>query len=204
MWRDSPLRKGCGGGVGGFSRLLCPCDFPSKYNGVVCHFLPQGIFPTQGLKPRLLHWQADSLPLSHQGSPLRFFAVKKTWLQVPSTSHPSLKLFPETSAWSLYFPTFPPKLLSPIYPLWPHPSDTGDLSVKPSRAPSPKVFVMPVCMCAQSFHLCQALWDPTDCWQPGSSVGSSTKNTGLGSHALLQGIFLTQGSISSLSSALQV
>ena len=31
-------------------------------------FFPQGIFLTQGLKPRLLNWQADSLPLSQQGS----------------------------------------------------------------------------------------------------------------------------------------
>ena len=28
-----------------------------------------GIFPTQRLNPRLLHWQADSLPLCHLGSP---------------------------------------------------------------------------------------------------------------------------------------
>ena len=28
-----------------------------------------GIFPDQGLNPCLLHWQADSLPRSHQGSP---------------------------------------------------------------------------------------------------------------------------------------
>ena len=27
-----------------------------------------GIFPDQGPNPCLLHWQADSLPLSHQGS----------------------------------------------------------------------------------------------------------------------------------------
>ena len=35
-----------------------------------------GIFPTQGMNPSLLcllHWQADSLPLSHLGSP--FFSV---------------------------------------------------------------------------------------------------------------------------------
>ena len=31
----------------------------------------QGIFPTQGSNPCLLHWQADSLPLSYQGSPLQ-------------------------------------------------------------------------------------------------------------------------------------
>ena len=28
-----------------------------------------GIFQDQGLIPCLLHWQADSLPLSHEGSP---------------------------------------------------------------------------------------------------------------------------------------
>ena len=30
------------------ARLLCPWAFPGKNNGVGCHFLPQGIFPTQG------------------------------------------------------------------------------------------------------------------------------------------------------------
>ena len=29
------------------TRLLCPWDFPGKNNGVGCHFLLQGIFPTQ-------------------------------------------------------------------------------------------------------------------------------------------------------------
>ena len=31
-----------------------------------CHFLLQGLFVTQGSNLCLLHWQADSLPLSHQ------------------------------------------------------------------------------------------------------------------------------------------
>ena len=34
-----------------------------------CHPLLQENFPTQGLNPCLLHWQAGSLRLSHQGSP---------------------------------------------------------------------------------------------------------------------------------------
>ena len=38
--------------------------FPGKNTGVGYHFLFQGIFPTQELNLRLLHWQADSLPLS--------------------------------------------------------------------------------------------------------------------------------------------
>ena len=51
-------------------RLLCPWDFPfpSKNPGVGCHFLLQEIFRTQGLNPHLLHWQVDSLQLSHPGS----------------------------------------------------------------------------------------------------------------------------------------
>ena len=48
------------------SRLLCLWDFPGKNTGVSSHFLLQGIFPTQRSNSRLLHWQADSLPLSHQ------------------------------------------------------------------------------------------------------------------------------------------
>ena len=36
-----------------------------------CHFLLQGIFPSQGLNLRLLLWQEDFffLPLSHLGTP---------------------------------------------------------------------------------------------------------------------------------------
>ena len=46
-----------------------PWGSPGKSPGVGCHFLLQGIFPGQGSNPCLLHWQVDSLPLSHQGSP---------------------------------------------------------------------------------------------------------------------------------------
>ena len=52
--------------------LLCPWDFPGKNTGVSCHFLLKGIFLTQGSNlrlSRLPHWQADSLPLAHLGSP---------------------------------------------------------------------------------------------------------------------------------------
>ena len=49
------------------TRLHCPWDSPGKNTGVGCHVLLQGIFLTQGSDPCLLHWQADSLPLSHLG-----------------------------------------------------------------------------------------------------------------------------------------
>ena len=44
-------------------------------------------------------------------------------------------------------------------------------------------------------QVCLTLCDPTDCSPPGSSVHGDCpgKNTGVGCHALLQGIFLTQG-----------
>ena len=53
------------------TRPLCPWNFPGKNTGVGAHFLLQGVFPTQGLSPsllHLLHWQADSLPLCYLGS----------------------------------------------------------------------------------------------------------------------------------------
>ena len=50
--------------------LLCLWNCPGKNTGVGCHFLLQGIFPTQGLNLCLLHWQADSLPLNYVGSPI--------------------------------------------------------------------------------------------------------------------------------------
>ena len=51
------------------TRLLCPWDSPGKSTGVGCHFLFQRTSPTQGQNPGLLHWQADSSPLSHLGVP---------------------------------------------------------------------------------------------------------------------------------------
>ena len=52
------------------ARLLCPWDSPGKNIGVGCHGLLQGVFQTQGsnLSPAIPELQADSLPLSHQGS----------------------------------------------------------------------------------------------------------------------------------------
>ena len=45
------------------ARLLCPRDFPDKNPGAGCHFLLQGLCPTQGSASP--PWQVDSLPPSH-------------------------------------------------------------------------------------------------------------------------------------------
>ena len=43
---------------------------PGKNTGVGCHFLLQGIVPTQGSNPGLLHCRQILYLLSHQGSPV--------------------------------------------------------------------------------------------------------------------------------------
>ena len=58
--------------------FLRPWDFPGKNTGVGCHFLLQGIFPTQGSNPHLLcllHWQASFLPPAPPGKTI----VLTTW-----------------------------------------------------------------------------------------------------------------------------
>ena len=42
-------------------------DFPDKNTEMGCHFPFYSIYLTRWSNPRLLHWQMDSLPLSHQG-----------------------------------------------------------------------------------------------------------------------------------------
>ena len=60
-------------------------------------------------------------------------------------------------------------------------------------------FIPTMCVCLVT-QLCLTLCDPIDHSPPGSSVhgDSRGKNTGVGCHALLQGIFPPQGSNSGL------
>ena len=64
------------------ARLLCPWNFPGKSTGVGCHFLLQRIIPAQGSNLCFLHWQVDSSPLSHLGSPV--FSTLSLLLLFPS------------------------------------------------------------------------------------------------------------------------
>ena len=47
------------------TRLLCPWSLPGKNTGVGCHFLLQGIFPTQGSNLHLLHLLVGRRILCH-------------------------------------------------------------------------------------------------------------------------------------------
>ena len=53
------------------TRFLCPWASLGKNSGVGDHFLLQGIFITEESNSCLLHWQVDSLLLSHLGSPFK-------------------------------------------------------------------------------------------------------------------------------------
>ena len=62
------------------ARHRCPHHFPGMSIGVSCHFLVQGIFPTQGSNLHLLcllHWQEDSLPVRRLEIP--FIDKMKLW-----------------------------------------------------------------------------------------------------------------------------
>ena len=77
------------------AELLCLWNSISKNTGVGCHFLLQGIFPTQGLNPcffGLLYWQEYSLPAVPTRKPESLPATNKKFLHVICTDHRSSKV----------------------------------------------------------------------------------------------------------------
>ena len=70
------------------------------------------------------------------------------------------------------------------------------LITTPQKACEQSVYLCVLCRVPSHFSCVQLSCDPVGCSPPGFSVhgGSPGKNTGVGCCALLQGIFLTQGS----------
>ena len=62
------------------------------------------------------------------------------------------------------------------------------------QAPTECMLGVCVSMCAKLFQWCLTLCDPMDCGLPGSSVHGIFQATGGGSHSLLQGTAVIQGS----------
>ena len=65
--------------------LLLPSTGSRRAGSVIVAHGPScsvacGIFPDQGSNPCLLHWQADSQPLRHQGSPSFFFMTEQYYI----------------------------------------------------------------------------------------------------------------------------
>ena len=59
------------------TRILCSWNFQAGNTEVGCHFPLQGIFLPQGLNLHLLHWQTDSLPLSHWEASLGTWKINR-------------------------------------------------------------------------------------------------------------------------------
>ena len=74
------------------ARILCPWDSLGNNTGEGCHALLQGIFPTQGSNPHLLHllhWQGGSLPPVPPQKPKYLYTIHKSESEV-SQSCPTL------------------------------------------------------------------------------------------------------------------
>ena len=67
-------------------RLFCPWNSPGKNTGWGCHFLLQGIFPTQRWNPGLPALQADSLLSETPGKPLGYLFNVRLYF-TPQTSN---------------------------------------------------------------------------------------------------------------------
>ena len=125
------------------ARLLCPWKSSGKNIGGVCHFLLQGIFPTQGLNPALPHCRQILYHLSHQGSPLspNSVLILQTWnvrclspsswflpqafnTVCPSPAHPLENSFTPSSALRLLLETHPPPSQRQKYRVCCHPPPT--------------------------------------------------------------------------------
>ena len=126
--------------------------FPGNKTGLSCHFLLQEIFPTQGSNPNLLHWQADPLPLSHQGSAKMFIYVF-IWLHWIAAR----RIFRCGNMGFISPPGIepgPPALGAQRLTLWTTREGPTQLSVQFSSVT----------------QLCPTLCDPMDCSMPGFSV----------------------------------
>ena len=58
--------------------FFSPWNSPGKNTGLSCHFLLQGIFPTQGSNPGLLHCRQIIYHLNNKGSPCSFLVFVKS------------------------------------------------------------------------------------------------------------------------------
>ena len=130
-----------------------------------------GLFTYQGWNPCPLHWQEDSWPLSLQGSPHDLSEKTVVTGSLPCLTPSYGFPFKSSMVWV-------PALLAPI-----------TLFIKnKTRSVRPFNFV---CACSVRSN---SLWphelQPTRLLHPWDFPG---KNTEVGCHFLLQGIFLTQG-----------
>ena len=101
------------------AKILFPWDFSGKNTGAGCHFLLQGIFPTQGSNPHLLcllHYRQILYHWAIREAPYFELEFVKSISSVQSLSHVRLFATPWTAAHlaslSITNPWSPPKPMS--------------------------------------------------------------------------------------------
>ena len=139
---------------------------PGKNTGVGCHALFQGIFPTQGLNPSLLLCRQILYLLSHQGSPI----TADIDIKVRRCTCEFITCYIYIVYHIVYY-TLLFRVCMFVY-IYPHICCLLLFSVISDS------FVTPWTIAHQALL----------------SMDNPGKNTGVGCHFLLQGIFLTQGS----------
>ena len=137
--------------------------------GVGSYSLLPAFFPTQGLKPGLPHCRWILYQLSHQGSPWILEWIAYPFSRESSQSRVSCLAGRLFTSWA----TREAKWLT--------------LSVFSFNLHAAVLWLVD--------QVCLILCDPMGCILPGSFVhgDSPGKNTGVGCHAFLQGVFPTQG-----------
>ena len=163
-----------------------------------CHFLLQGLFPTQGLNRGLLYWQTVSLPLSHQESPSLSIEIsaklscsfQTTFCKRCTTCCLLSKCFQYCDSCccccvaSVVSDSVRPHRRQPTR--LPHPWDS------PGKNTGVGFHFLLQCMKVKSerevTQLCPTLSDPMDCSPPGSSIHGIFQARILewGCHCLLQ------------------
>ena len=124
-----------------------------------CHFLLQGIFPTQGSNPGLLHCRQMLYHLSHQGSQMKVKVSQCRLFTTPWTSSPG-----QNTGVGSFFPSpadLPNSGIEPGSPALQVDSSPTELTGEPYRVIGKLLNID--CKVAQSC-------DPMDCSPSGSSV----------------------------------
>ena len=183
-----------------------------------CHFLLQGIFPDQGSNPHPLHWQAGSLPLSHQGSPYKRVASLLRASPIVSYFSKIIKVILMPKRYILRWQILSPFHIISLNFTFPAIAPANERPPKSQRNCSSNMMVETIWRQRElvtdnladrsewkllnRVRLCVTL--RTVARQAPLSMEFFSKNTGVGWYSLLQGIFLTQGSTPGLPHCRQI
>ena len=157
----------------GHTRLLCPWDSPGTNTRVDCHFLLQGIFPTQGSNPRLM-----SLALAGE-----FFITSATW-EAQNNSISSVQFSSVAQScptlcdpMDCSMPGFPVHHQIPHHQIHVHQVSDAIQPSHPLSSPSPPAFNLPQHQGLSKESVLQITW--SNYWSFSFNISPSNEYSGL-------------------------